>query len=278
MLSLVLAILSSAMVSILMRLSETKIKNNIAMLVMNYLMCSLLAAGYAGAGSLVDLGPQLHLTAGMGVFNGVLYLVSFLLLQWNVRKNGVVLSSTFMKLGLLVTMVVSVVFYREIPDGGQLTGFALAVAAIVLINYRKEKTAAGYKPGLIWLLLCGGMADAMSKIFEESGVPGMGDPFLFFTFFAALGLCAALMLLQGQQVGRWEALFGLLIGIPNFFSSKFLLRSLAEVPAVIAYPVYSVAGILVVTLAGVLLFKERLEKRQWAALGMILAALALLNG
>ena len=274
---LLLAIASSAMVSIFMRLSEEKITHNIAMLVMNYLMCSVLSAVYAGIGSLLDLGPQLYITAGMGVFNGVMYLVSFVLLQVNVRRNGVVLSSTFMKLGLLVTMVVSVCIYREVPTAVQVIGFVLAVAAIILINYRKEQTSAGFKSGLILLLLCGGMADAMSKIFEESGVPGMGDQFLFFTFFAALGLCFALMLLKGQKPGKWEMLFGLLIGIPNFFSSKFLLRALAAVPAVIAYPVYSVAGILVVTTAGVLLFRERLEKRQWIALGMILVALALLN-
>lgn len=278
MLFLCLAIVSSAMVSILMRLSEGKIRNNMAMLVMNYGMCTLLAAGYAGWATLTDFGPLLHITAGMGVCNGVLYLVSFLLLQWNVRKNGVVLSSTFMKLGLLVTMVVSVCLYREIPNGLQIIGFLIAVAAIVLMNYRKEeRNSTGYKAGLVWLLLCGGMADAMSKIFEESGVPGMGDAFLFFTFFAALGLCFALMLLQGQRPGKWEVLFGLMIGIPNFFSSKFLLRSLQSIPAVIAYPVYSVAGILMVTLAGIVLFRERLEKRQWVALALILGALVLLN-
>lgn len=274
MLYLLLAICSSACVSIFMRLSEAKIQNNIAMLVMNYLMCSLLSAGYAGASF---SGAGLMMTAAMGVFNGALYLISFVLLQVNVRRNGVVLSSTFMKLGLLVTMAVSVCFYHEMPNLLQILGFLIAVVAIILINYRKEGTAAGFKSGLLLLLLCGGMADAMSKVFEESGVPGMEDPFLFFTFFAALILCIALMLYKKQRPGKWEILFGLLIGIPNFFSSKFLLRALEDVAAVIAYPVYSVAGILVVTAAGVLFFQEKLKMRQWIALGLILLALVLLN-
>lgn len=85
------------------------------------------------------------------------------------------------------------------------------------------------------------------------------------------------MVLKGQRVGKWEAIFGLLVGIPNFFSSKFLLRALEDVLAVVAYPVYSVGGILVVTLAGVMLFRERLEKKQWLGMAMILAALVLLN-
>lgn len=274
MLYLLLAICSSACVSIFMRLSEAKLQNNIAMLVMNYLMCSVLSAAYAGA---AFSGAGLLRTAVMGGFNGALYLISFVLLQINVRRNGVVLSSTFMKLGLLVTMAVSICFYREVPDLLQILGFVIAVAAIILINYRKEGSTAGFKSGLILLLLCGGMADAMSKVFEESGVPGMGDSFLFFTFFAALILCIGLMLNKKQRPGKWEVLFGLLIGIPNFFSSKFLLRALEDVAAVIAYPVYSVAGILLVTAAGVVFFREKLEKRQWIALGLILLALVLLN-
>ena len=48
-------------------------------------------------------------------------------------------------------------------------------------------------------------------------------------------------------------------------------------PAVIAYPTFSVGTILTVTLAGFLLFKERLSRRQWIALAIILCALALLN-
>ena len=278
MLFLILAIFSSAMVSIIMRLSSGKVSGNFSMLVMNYLMCSLLCALSAGGGNLLDLSdPRLAVTAAMGCFNGTLYLASFVLLQVNVRRNGVVLSSTFMKLGLLVTMVISICFYGEMPSLVQALGFLLAVGAILLINDHRKPGNTGFKVGLIGLLLCGGMADAMSKIFEESGIPGMEGQFLFFTFFTAFLFCILCMLVKRQKIGRWEAFFGLLIGIPNFYSSKFLLRALEDVAAVIAYPVYSVATILTVTLTGVLFFRERLEKRQWVALGMILTALILLN-
>ena len=56
-----------------------------------------------------------------------------------------------------------------------------------------------------------------------------------------------------------------------------MLKSLSYVPGVIVYPVYSVAGILLVTLAGVAVFREKLTKRQWTALAIILLSLVLLN-
>ena len=277
MLNLLLAIVSSALVSITMRFSETKIKNNIAMLAVNYLMCTFLAWAYIGFGSFRPLELGRQTTIILGGINGVLYLAGFVLLQRNIRTNGVVLSSTFIKLGLLVSMAVSVIFFGERPQVWQWAGFFLAVAAIVLMNYRPGEGKADNMAGLLLLLLAGGGGDAMSKIFEEVGNPAFSGHFLLHTFSMALGLCLILFGIGREKAGKWEALFGLLIGIPNFFSAKFLLGALKDIAAVIVYPVYSVATILTVTVTGVLVFREKLEKRQWLALGMILVALALLN-
>lgn len=278
MLNLFLAICSSALVSITMRLSETKVKNNTGMLCVNYLMCLVLAWGYTGFETLFPAVQGLGLVTGLGIVNGILFLSGFVLLQVNIRKNGVVLSSTFMKLGLLVSMVVSVIFFREQPGILQWVGFFLAVAAIILINYQPGTGKAESKVGLILALLAGGTADSMSKVFEELGNSALSDHFLLYTFLVAFLCCTCLNIGSKKgRPGKWEYLFGLLVGIPNFFSAKFLLGALKTIPAVIVYPVCSVATILVVTVAGVLLFRERLEKRQWIALGIILVALVLLN-
>ena len=277
MIHLFLAIISSVLVSVLMRLSTDRVKQNVGMLVMNYLMCTLLAAAYTGFGTPASAPSALVPTVGMGILHGALYLVSFVLFQMNVRKNGVVLSATFMKLGLLVPIAVSILAFGEQPQLLQVFGFALAVAAILLINGKSEGGAVRSLGGLILLLLCGGCADMMAKVFEELGEKTLEQQFLLYTFIAALVLCVILMLLKKQRPGGAEVLFGALIGIPNFFSAKFLLRALESVDAVIAYPTYSVATLLIITLTGVLLFREKLGKRQWIALGIILLALALLN-
>jgi len=57
MLNLLLAVLSSALVSITMRLSESKVKNNVAMLAVNYVMCALLAWGYTGFAQCIPASP-----------------------------------------------------------------------------------------------------------------------------------------------------------------------------------------------------------------------------
>ena len=132
--------------------------------------------------------------------------------------------------------------------------------------------------GLLLLLLSCGGCDAMSKVFEVYGSTALSGHFLLYTFLTALGLCILLTVIRRQGLpGKAEWVFGLVVGIPNYFAAKFLLASLVTLPAVIVYPVYSVATLLAVTSAGIALFRERLEKRQWLAMGMILLSLVLLN-
>ena len=115
MLFLILAVLSSAMVSIVMRVSSDKVSANLSMLAVNYLICSFLGALYTGFQLWPSDVPGFTTTLGLGAIDGALYLLGFAFLQANVRKNGVVLSSVFIKLGLLMPMVLSVFLFREIP-------------------------------------------------------------------------------------------------------------------------------------------------------------------
>lgn len=277
MLYLLLAILSSALISIIMRLSAKKVTGKRSMLAVNYLTCLVIAGGYAGAANLFPDHPALSQTLAMGAVHGLLYLLSFMLFQWSVGKNGVVLPAVFMKLGLLVPLVVSIVIFHETPTLLQVVGFCMAVTAIVLINLEPGAQTKGAGAGLVLLLLAGGTADAMSKVYEELGESLLSAQFLLYTFLTAFLLCTLLVLVRKEHLGGWELFFGVLIGIPNFFSARFLLAALTRLDAVIVYPTYSVATILVVTLTGVAVFRERLQRRQWWALGAILAALAMLN-
>lgn len=309
---LLLAMCCSALISIMMRCGETRIKNNISTLAVNYVVCLLLGLFYAakagGTGSLIAPGADGRQTLLMGLLNGVFYVGSFILLQYNIGKNGVVLPSTFMKLGVLVPTMIAIVAFGERPGVMQVAGIAIAVAAIIFMNAgeavaaKKGGSGAGAagpasdarggaeveaeeKPlgtvtapkALIFLLLVGGSGDAMSKIYEELGNAKYNSQFLLYTFAMALVLCTLTAVLKGQKLTREDVLFGCLIGIPNYYSARFLLMSLSYVPAVIAYPTYSTGTIVLVGIAGVLFFREKMTSRQWVTVGMIAAALLMLN-
>ena len=141
---LLLAIVQSSMISILLRLSSGKIKANISMLAFNYLTCSILGGLYAGLIPVMTVHSGFGIAVGLGIVNGILLLTSFILMQASVRKNGVVLTSVFTKLGLLVPVVLSVVVFREMPTWLQITGFCMAVTASIVINLSNGEKAGRY--------------------------------------------------------------------------------------------------------------------------------------
>ena len=93
----------------------------------------------------------------------------------------------------------------------------------------------------------------------------------------ALFLCCVLARVREQKISVTDAVFGLILGIPNYLSSRFLLISLSSVPAVIAYPTFSVGTIVIVSLVSLSVFREKLTGKQWTAIAIILLSLVLLN-
>lgn len=286
MLYLILAIISSSLVSIMMRVGEGRAKNNISMLSVNYFICMILAFVYTGAGNLLRTGEGIGTSIGLGVINGFFYIASLILFQNSVKHNGVVLSSIFMKLGIMVPLVISILLFKEMPTVIQVIGFMIAIIAIVIINMKdktehniskKVKERSSIKLGLILVLFGCGMADGMSKIYQELGTDKFEELFLVCTFVVAFLLSVVLVKIKKQRYTQNELLYGALLGIPNYYSARFLLKALGEVPAVVAYPTFSIGTIAVITLTGVLVFKEKLNKRQLVAIGLIAIAVVLLN-
>ena len=277
MIYLILAVVSSMLVSVCMRLSEGKAKNNISMLATNYAMCTLLSVAFAGSLDLFPEAEGMGFALGLGVVSGAMFLGSFMLLQWNIRVNGVVLPATFMKLGVVVPTLASILFFGETPRPAQVVGIVLAIAAILLIQLEKGSGRAKHALGLVILLIAGGSTDVLSKIYESLGNSALSDQYLLYTFFIALALCALLAVVKKQKLTLADIAFGLLVGVPNYFSARFLLLSLSAVPAVVAYPSYSVGTIVTITLVGRAVFGEKLSRRQLSAMGVILLSLALLN-
>ena len=279
MLYLLLAIASSAMVSIFMRLSERHIHNNMAMFTANYAICLAISRFYMGRNSLFAAGDGMLWAVALGAVSGFLYLSCFVVLQKNIRDNGVILSSAAMKLGaVLIPVLIAILFFREGLTWLRAVGVAVAIAAVALMNLERGEVGKGGKVHWLIVLLVGsGLTDAMTNIYDKTGPAALKDHYLFYTFLAALLFALAAALWKKKTLKPADVFCGLLIGIPNYYSARFLLLALGSVPAVVAYPVYSVGTIVAISAVGMLAFREKLSaQKKWAML-LILAALALLN-
>lgn len=276
MLFLVLATLSSSVLALVLKRLNSG--NTYGVYFFNYVTCALLSFLTLEDKALWRGDP---LPLWLGAVGGLVYLASLAVYGYSIRKSGAVLASVFTRLGVLVPIIISVAFLGERPSWLQGAGIALAVAAAVVMNGLPRGRAS--RPGgklllpLLLTLLFNGCSDSMSKIFAYAGRREEDGLFVFFIFFFAGLFTLVLLLRQRKGLALRDVLLGALVGVPNFCASRLLLAALTRLPAFVVYPCYSVGAILVISLCSVLLFHERLSRRQWGAVGMILAAVALLN-
>ena len=278
MLFLLLAMLSSSVLAIVLKYLNSNYAYGVYFI--NYVTCALLAFLTMEPKSLYNGDPT---PLWLGAIAGIFYLASLAANGYSIHKNGAILSSVFTRLGVLVPIFLSVALFHERPTLVQGLGVALAVAAAVVMNGLPQKHQRGpsvkgiYLIPLVLTLLLNGSSDSMSKIFTQLGSRQDDGLFVFYIFLFAGLLTLILLIRERRPISRRDLLFGVLVGVPNFLSSRLLLAALTELPAFLVYPSYSVGVILVISVASFLLFRERLNRRQLGAVGMILGALVLLN-
>lgn len=281
MLYLVLAVLSSAAMAIVLKCFRNQAGNRYGILLGNYLTCVAISVIMLPEAGLILSGSWITLVCGIG--GGIFFVLALVCMQSSIRANGAGLTSAFARLGLIVALGLSILLFREQPTPMQFLGIGLAIAAIVVL--RSDGTKQTRRKGGFGLLLltlgASGCADAMAKVFETYGSKHQDSLYFFWLFVTAVLLCVCLALVEKKRTGKGlrpgPFAAGILVGIPNYFSSYLLLRSLQSLPATVVYPTYSTATILLVMSLGALFFQERLTKRQWPGILLILAAMVLLN-
>ena len=213
----------------------------------------------------------------LGIITGFLFIASFFFFKMNIKENGMVLSSTFMKLGILIPTLMAIFIFKEQPKFTQILGILLSVVAIIFINYEKDNVQQSSKKWwLILLLVINGFSDSAANIFEHIS-SSSNDIYTLLVFGFALVFTLLAMCKDKQKIFKNDLLYGIVLAVPNYFSVSFLMKSLESIDAILVYPICSVGTIVVVTMIGALFFNEKLSKKKLFSLGLILIALALLN-
>lgn len=281
---LIIAILCSASLAVILKIFRRQEGNPYGLLLGNYLTCVVLAFIMMPKGKALFSIDKV--TWMCGIIAGVLFVAGLVGMQRSVRKNGAILTSAFSKLGLIIPLLLSILFFEESARLIQLPGILMVFAAFILISFDSngtlsEQTGRVYPLLLLLVLLFCGGGDAMAKVFQEVGQRGMDGAYFLILFSMAAVLTFCLLLLEKKASGRkliWkEFAAGILVGIPNYYSSWFLLKALTGLPAFVVYPCFSAGTLLVVTLIAVPVFQERPGRKTWIGLCLIAGALVLLN-
>lgn len=297
---LLLAIAASATLALVLKLSESRDFERYAVTAINYVAAAtgalLMARGLDWSAVFApDAGPAIvtALTDGAqvapeygpgwaarwGLATGVLLFAGLISFQVAIRRHGVGLATAMAKLGVLVPLVLAIGLWGEHPRPPQWAGIALALTAIVLTNWpsRGDRWRDALRPALVVVLVCVGLSEFSSKVFQQHG-HGAHKPIFLAVGFGTAGLIAwVVVAVRRRRFGWREVAVGIAVGVPNLFSIGSLVDALQSLPAAVVFPAFSAGSLLVVQLAGIALFDERPDRRGWSAVALTLAALVLIN-
>jgi drug/metabolite transporter (DMT)-like permease len=215
----------------------------------------------------------------VGLLAGIFFFTSFIYYQKSVRENGVGLAGTFGKLGILIPMLFAIFIWQEYPENLQWLGIFLALISIIMVNFPFNKNwRQALRLNLIFLFLYGGIAEFSNKIFQKYALVDYKVLFLFWVFFSAFLISLFYSFRKVKRLPKKsELLTGFAVGIPNLFSSFFLISALNYLKTAVVFPIFSAGSIVLISAAGYLFLGEKLKPKEWASILMTVVALILIN-
>ena len=222
------------------------------------------------------------LATGLGVTNGITYAFGFFLWKATVQVSGVVVTTAILRLSMVIPITFAILIWHEIPSAWQILGIFLTCSALPLLSTNDPvvipsniSTTSGLGAILISLTFVNaGVGRLVMKIFNET-CPVDEKPFyLFFLFGVTTFFFTIVCVYQKIIPIRWEYVFGILVGVSNFFQSVTFLVALDSIDVLIVFPVSAAGSVLFTTLVGVVVLKEKLRTK--SIIGIILAVIALI--
>lgn len=213
----------------------------------------------------------------VGLTTGIFFCLTLVQLQKSIRINGLGLSNTFNKMGIIIPVTISLIIWNEIPSLNQLIGIILAFAAIIIVNIKFDENILSHiKVNLILLFIYGGISGFSSKLYQKYALIEYKDLFLVFVFSSALMMSIYYTFKSKKKVTKYDVATGVLVGIPNLFIFFFMVLALKHVITSIAYIISSAGSIVLVLMYSILIFREKLVKKEIVAILMIITALIII--
>ena len=286
MIYLLLCIVCSSLLVFMFRVFDHYKIDVFPAIVFNYLTC--VTCGFIASQqspiqvlSISAHSPWLWLAVGMGV----LFIHIFVLTGNTALKFGVSTASVAMKLGLVMPVFLAFVIYHEPITWYKVAGIICALVAVVLSSQKDEVVHHDKVKGFALLLpvvvfIGSGFCDSGAQLGDKLYFSNASSEYfvlIIFLFAALTGITyLTWMIIRGSVKLHWKQVIGgIALGIPNYGSLLFLMKSLDHVPggSSVVFPVTNIATVAGSTLLSVVIFREHLNRPN--RLGLVFAGLCI---
>lgn len=282
MIYLLLSVLSSVIIFVVFKLFDRFKINILHAIVINYFVAC--ASGIIAYDSPVSISAIVnydwfYYTLALGV----LFIIVFNLMGITTQRSGLSVVSVATKMSVVIPILFGLLYYKESFGYLKLIGVLLALVAVYLTSIKSKEGIVFDRKTLVFPLLVfigSGIIDTSLKYLENSFVAENDVPIFSATIFGSAAIIGILILIYFAIQGKFKFEFknilgGVALGVPNYFSIYFLVKALRStvLDSSGIFTVNNVAVVMISTLIGILLFKEKLSSKNWV--GIVLAIVSI---
>ena len=217
---------------------------------------------------------------------GFLFIGVFTVMALTAQRNGLSVASVASKMSVIIPVIFGIYMYNEGVGFQKVAGIILALVAVYLASVKPKKdnniTKGLWLP--ILLFFGTGTIDTSIKYIETTYLPDNGIPIFSATVFAFAFTIGAILLIikaikKSYKFPIKTIVGGAILGIINYFSIYYLLKALnhKNLESSTLFTINNVAIVMVSTLLGVILFKEKISKMNWIGITIAIISIVIVT-
>lgn len=281
MLYLILSIICSVSVGILLKIAKRYSIDIVQVITINYaLAIALCYFSFSPDISVIDKNSPWEIYIPLAI----LLPSVFLILASSIKNMGIVKTDIAQRLSLFIPILAAYFIFKEEFSQLKFIGLAVAFPAMILILSKNKSQDSTQKkwiyPALV--LLGFGIIDVFFKqIALQKSFPYTTSLFVVFciAFVVALLFTGYSIIIQKKKMQFINLIFGSILGILNFGNILFYLKAhkaFAENPSTV-FASMNMGVIILGSLAGILLFKEKVTIKNYIGIILALGAIVLIT-
>lgn len=255
--------------------------DNFQAITINYLVasvCGLLIAPIHNIQTDIIQKPWLF----YAIVIGIIFVITFLLFALSSQKAGVAITAVFSKMSVIIPVILGIFLYNEQLNALKILGIVATFLAFLLVFYKKDKTSIKWAVIIFPILIFfgNGLIDSLLKYIEFHFIHGDTNFFLTIIFITALTFGSIVTVIRyfknGKGINKSSLIAGLILGILNYSTTYCMILAMSKFESNVLFPIQNVGIVMISTLAGLLIFKERLSKINWLGISLAVAAILLI--
>lgn len=277
---LLLSVAASSLIFVIFKLFAKYKVHTLQAIVVNYIVAfSTGMLTYRGETSVQEAVSSGWFTGALML--GLVFIAVFNLMAITTQKSGLSVVSVATKMSVVIPITFGIFYYQENAAILKIIGIILALVAVYLASVKEKSILTKTSLLFPFLILVGsGIIDVSLKYMEEAFVKDTDAGIFSAVIFLSAGSIGILIVsfkrLQGKiQIGFKNVVAGIILGVPNYFSIYFLVEALRSegLDSSTIFTLNNVAIVILSTLIGIVLFKEKLTFKNW--LGIALAVISI---